>query len=946
MGGLFELRYNAGLRRTIRTRLDTLMRLRLRQLATRPRLLTGLLTGLACARLGLDYGSPPIAVAALALGTAIGVTWPPPRWPLFGLFAVLASPVPLPRLTVWAVALAASGRLATRPRTLHRAALAGAAALGLFALAAAPSVLPGDAGEFQVVVARWGVAHPPGYPLYTLLAGALGRLLPVGLWAWRVNIFSALAGAGAIAVLGTAVAAETRRAWAGWIAGLGLAASATFWMVSTQASIRPLSVLLAAAMLEAALAYRRAAYEDRSTRPALIRFGLAASFGATHHGSLVFLGAILALAIAAVDWRAWRRWPVAVLAALPGALPWAYLLARSDGFLAPAGLDTWDGFWDHVLARGFAGDALGGLGPDSWPEHWQVAREMVALQWPPALIALALAGLAAALIRDRWLGLTLAAGLLVHTAASITYPASPMSEYMLPVYVLLIVAAGWLVGTMSRPWTILLSAVALAGIALGLAANWRTTARLYDHEDDRRAFLLESLIDAPPGALILAPWHSATALWYMQQVDGVRPDVEVHYVAPQGAATPMDTWAQAIDEGMAAGRDVLVLQQFPETYRHLPYTFAGPRVLVAPLPAPAPPDAIRFGPHALWPDWRWLSGDPERLRAGETTRLQLTWTLGEPVPYGRLTMFLHIGQPDQPPVAQVDLPVQAPSLNGQTGTITLAVDLLIPPTVPPGEWTLFAGAYTPDGPLNTPDGQPRVALGTVRVNPGPYPMPTQHWLARDLGAAQLIGWDVDSTLPDTRMLYLHWKIEEANRVYTVELEDTAGGRWAPVAAQVGDITGYWTSVHVLPPAIAEKPVRVHLDGGSALLPAAADDAHYIPFGNVAALVDWRITIDSGEAAIGLTWLPFGAAATNIKLAIGIQGEGWSQTADFEPVRGQLPAYRWLFGRTVRSEQVIALEGDSPPDAITVQLYDGYTAQIAPVDDRYQTAGIPGAVIGP
>ena len=923
------------------------MRHRLTTHATRPRLLTGLLVGLAGARLGLDYGGDPlVALAALAAGIAIGAAWPAPRWPLFGLFAVLASPVPLPRLTVWAIALATAGWLVTLRRAPRWAALAGAAALGLFALAAAPGALPGDAGEFQVVVARWGVAHPPGYSLYTLLAGALGRLAPVGLWAWRVNVFSALVGAGAVTVLSIAVAGETRRAWAGWIAGLALATSATFWMVATQASIRPLSVLLVAAMLEAALAYRRAAREDRPTRPALIRFGLAAGFGVTHHGSLVFLGVVLALAIAAADPRAWRRWPVAVLAALPGALPWLYFLVRRDGFLAPAGLDTWDGFWNHVLARGFAGDALGGLGPDTWPEHWQVAREMVALQWPLALIALALTGLVAALIRDRWLGVTLAAGLLVHTAVSITYPASPMSEYMLPVYVLLAAAAGWLVGTVPRPWSVLLGAVALAGITLGLAANWRTTERLYDHEADRRAVLIETLIGAPDGALALAPWHSATALWYAQQVDRIRPDVEVHYVAPQGAETPMDTWARAVDEAMAAGRDVIALQQFPETYRSLPYTFAGTRVLAAPPATPAPPDAIQFGPHALWPDWRWLSGDAANLRAGETARFQFTWTLGEPVPYGALTVFLHIGLPDQPPVAQVDLPVQAPSPDGAAGTVTLAVDLLIPPTVPPGEWTLFAGAYTPGGPLTTPGGQPRVALGKVRVNPGPYPMPTQHWLARDLGAARLIGWDADSTLPGERVLYLHWKLEEPDRDYTVEIEDTAGGRWAPVTAQVGDATGHWTSVHSLPPSIASEPVRVHLDGRSVLLPGAEGDARYIPFGNVAALVDWQIAIDAGEATVGLTWLPFGAAATNVKIAIGLQGEGWQQSADFEPVRGQLPAYRWAFGRTVRSQQVIALEGDSPPDAITVQLYDGYTAQVAPVDDRYQTAGSPGAVIGP
>ncbi len=923
------------------------MRHRLHPFATRARLLTGLLAGLACARLGLDYGGGlPATLVALAIGVALGAAWPAPRWPLFGLFAVLASPVPLPRLTVWAIALVAAGRLVARRGSPRWAALAGAAALGLFALAAAPGALPGDAGEFQVVVARWGVAHPPGYPLYTLLAGALGRLVPVGLWAWRVNVFSAIVGALAVAAVGVAVAGETRRAWAGWIAGLALAASATFWMVATQASIRPLSVLLVAAMLEAMLAYRRAARANRATRPALIRFGLAAGFGVTHHGSLVFLGAVLAGAIAAADWRAWRRWPVAVLAALPGALPWLYFLVRADGFLAPAGLDTWGGFWDHVLARGFAGDALGSLGPDTWPEHWQVAREMVALQWPLALIALALAGLAAALIRDRWLGLTLAAGLLVHTAVSITYPASPMSEYMLPVYVLLAVAAGWLVGTVPRPWSTLLSAAALAGIALGLAANWRTTERLYDHEAERRAVLLETLIGAPEGALALAPWHSATALWYAQQVDGIRPDVEVRYVAPQGAETPMETWAGAIEAGMAAGRDVIALQQFPETYRSLPYTLAGTRVLDAPPATPAPPDAIRFGPHALWPDWRWLSGDSQSLRAGEMARLQLTWTLGEPVPYGALTVFVHVGQPDAPPVAQVDLPVQAPSLDGDAGTLSLAVDLLIPPAVPPGEWTLFAGAYTPGGPLTAPGGQPRVALGTVRVNPGPYPMPTQHWLAHDMDAARLIGWDVDGTLPGERVLYLHWKLGEPDRAYTVTLEDTAGGRWAPVTAQVGDVTGYWTSVHSLPPAIASEPVRVHLDGESVLLPGTDGDAHYIPFGNVAALVDWRIAIEGGEATVGLTWLPFGAAATNVKIAIGLQGEGWQQPADFEPVRGQLPAYRWLFGRTVRTEQVIALEGDSPPDAITVQLYDGYTAQVAPVDDRYQTANSPGAVIGP
>ena len=30
----------------------------------------------------------------------------------------------------------------------------------------APSVVPGDPGEYQLVAARWGIGHPPGYGLY------------------------------------------------------------------------------------------------------------------------------------------------------------------------------------------------------------------------------------------------------------------------------------------------------------------------------------------------------------------------------------------------------------------------------------------------------------------------------------------------------------------------------------------------------------------------------------------------------------------------------------------------------------------------------------------------------------------------------------------------------------------------------------------------------------
>ena len=73
------------------------------------------------------------------------------------------------------------------------------AALGVFQ--AAPSVTTGDAGEFAAAAASWGVPHAPGYATWTVLAKALGTALPLGNWAYRANLLSALCAAAALALL-------------------------------------------------------------------------------------------------------------------------------------------------------------------------------------------------------------------------------------------------------------------------------------------------------------------------------------------------------------------------------------------------------------------------------------------------------------------------------------------------------------------------------------------------------------------------------------------------------------------------------------------------------------------------------------------------------------------------------------------------------------------------
>src|SRR5437867_10877489 len=91
------------------------------------------------------------------------------------------------------------------------------AALLLFGWTLAPTVTPTDSGELILVAQGLGVAHPPGVPLWVILAH-LASLVPLGSVAVRINFSSALFAALACCVLTLVVAelmimAAYRPAW-------------------------------------------------------------------------------------------------------------------------------------------------------------------------------------------------------------------------------------------------------------------------------------------------------------------------------------------------------------------------------------------------------------------------------------------------------------------------------------------------------------------------------------------------------------------------------------------------------------------------------------------------------------------------------------------------------------------------------------------------------------
>ncbi|XP_042635353.1 transmembrane protein 260 isoform X2 [Catharus ustulatus] len=76
----------------------------------------------------------------------------------------------------------------------------GAAVAALYTATLPPALPGGDAGELITAAYELGVAHPPGYPLFTLLA-KVATGLPGGSPAFRVNLLCALVGAAAASLL-------------------------------------------------------------------------------------------------------------------------------------------------------------------------------------------------------------------------------------------------------------------------------------------------------------------------------------------------------------------------------------------------------------------------------------------------------------------------------------------------------------------------------------------------------------------------------------------------------------------------------------------------------------------------------------------------------------------------------------------------------------------------
>lgn len=853
-----------------------------------------------------------------------------------------------------------------------------AASLILYLSTLAPTILPADSGEFQLVSYVLGIAHPPGYPLYTML-GKLCTLIPLRDVAYRVNLLSAFTSALTLLVLSRAVRRLTGSNVAGVIAAAVLGVAPTFWAQATTANIRSLTALFVALQLYTLLTYAH----TKNARD-LVSFAVVLGLGVTHHSSLVPLILPYLLFLSLADPALLRRprsWVRPVLAFLLSLCVLLYLPLRSamGAPFDPQPIRSLSAFLEHVLALGFRGDMFYFVQPMAVLARLRVLWNILTFEFGLTWLLLGMIG-AASLLVPRQAGtngrrpkeLLLCGGVFVVNALlAVTYRAPQTVEYLMPAYVALAIIsgygvwdlAGWLA---SRRLSSLAWAVTLLVPMVMLTRNYPSFWQL-SRDRSAREYAEGVLQGAPQGARILANWHYATPLWYLQLVEQVRPDVEVVYVYPEGAEPIAQTWLRHLQDS-AAQRPTIVTNQYPE-FGNVPYTFQP--LAGAYLVQTGPVYQTPIGVHslrALFDRRIELVGydlTPTVLSPADSLTVRVYWK-----PAVKLerdySFFVHLVDAAGVPLGQGD--TTHPAARYGVGQVLLdEYHIPLVPTVKPGRYRVIAGVYITldEGGwrrLTTEDGQDTVELAEVEVQPLSTAPVTLHTLNRPFDCGYtLLGADYDRSLPDQLRVYLHW---QAGTPATQEWKVMLFSQGAAVAATslpAVPAGRYFTTAHDLPAEATGLAVEVQSVAGEIPsrslgplglplghrvgLPAPAADARYLPLGGEMVLVraEYPQTAQSGSSLrVQLTFVGAKPITNDYTVSVSLVGENGALLAqhDGTPALGAIPTLKWIRGTTVWDEHDLLL----PPDAagrgtLRLTVYDAFTMRPLPVlDERLARLG--------
>ena len=412
--------------------------------------------------------------------------------------------------------------------------VAAALAAFVYSLTLSRSVGAGDSGELILAAHSLGVPHPPGYPLWLLLARC-ADLFPWGTPAIRVNALSAALSACAVGLF-YRLAARCGVKRAGRIAAtLIFGGSTLLWDSATQAEVYSLAT---AAFLALALLAIRARSKRAAGPMADAIFFFAAGMSLLAHQTLLFPALVLGVWVLArgpsparcLGALAWTIAGFSIVILLPirsAAHPW--LDWGHDRNLAS--------LWDNLLRRNYGGMRQNGFRLDLSVDELVAMGGLVAAACGG--VGVTLAGIGAVFsgrARAALFPLTLAA-LTIPAALVALLAFTPDAEHLAQIGPFLIpvatVVALW-AGAGAGYGLHRLARIARAPLAAACAGALLVTCALHYQLCDRSGFLLperygrDLMEPLPRGATLILDGDNETFLTaYLSRVENFRTDLKL-----------------------------------------------------------------------------------------------------------------------------------------------------------------------------------------------------------------------------------------------------------------------------------------------------------------------------------------------------------------------------------------------------------------------------------
>ncbi len=506
-----------------------------------------------------------------------------------------------------------------------------AALLPVYLMTMPATVGAADTFEFQVVIPQMGIAHPTGYPLYLLL-GRLFTLIPAGTAAWRVNLASVVFASLALLLLFAAARRLLKRPVPAVLAALILGLTPVFWSQAIEAEVYALHALVITGALWLMILSldSRPVEGDCSSdlwderfrlnwQRSLIALAFVIGLGLTNHLTTIFLLPATLLTIFLSFGSCLRHQTAranlflllkSAAACLLPLLLYAYLPLRWQALHGqPMGFGR---FLQWVIGGRFQG----ALQLAAWltdMTRYEVVGRLLLQNWGWLNLILIILGLLY-LLKVNWrAALVLFVTWVGFIFYALNYYVPDLAVFIIPAHI--IMALYWGAGVTAvlvvserllrrEQWAALRAPFYDISILLLLLPSLlQIGAVWYERQNagDRRLLAWGEGVLALPldsGAAVLADSEKIAPLYYLQQAEGERPDLDI-MVLPDEAA-----YRSELDARLAAGQTVYLARFLPglEGLYHL--RSAGPLIEVSQdpllaLPADVEQSLIEFDPLKL-----------------------------------------------------------------------------------------------------------------------------------------------------------------------------------------------------------------------------------------------------------------------------------------------------------------------------------------------------------